>query len=69
MTAAPARAASMPASAISAGVTGTLSERPVVSPAPVRAQVMKVSRLGLSAMVRSSPFRAPSLRFGAPGSS
>ena len=49
--AAPARAASIPASAICAGVTGTLSDRPVVSPAPVNAQVMKASRLGVSAMV------------------
>ncbi len=43
-TAAPAFAASIAAAAISAGVTGTLSERPAVSPAPVTAQVMKTSR-------------------------
>jgi hypothetical protein len=40
----------MQASAIWRGVTGTLSERPVVSPAPVTAQVMKTSRLGCSPM-------------------
>ena len=45
-TAAPASAASIAASAIWRGVTGTLSERPVVSPTPVTAQVMKASRLG-----------------------
>ena len=43
-TAAPARAASTAASAIWSGVTGTLSERETVSPAPVTAQVMKTSR-------------------------
>jgi hypothetical protein len=43
-TAAPARAASIEASAISAGVTGTCAERPDVSPAPVTAQVMNTSR-------------------------
>ena len=42
-TAAPARAASIAASAICSGVTGTRSLRPVVSPAPVTAQVMKAS--------------------------
>ena len=42
-TAAPARAASIADSAICAGVTGTRSEREVVSPAPVIAQVMNAS--------------------------
>ena len=37
---APARAAAMPDSAICSGVTGTCSERPTVSPAPVSAQVI-----------------------------
>jgi hypothetical protein len=41
--AAPASAASIAASAISSGVTGTCGERPAVSPAPVSAQVMKTS--------------------------
>jgi hypothetical protein len=40
--AAPARAAAMPDSAISAGVTGTAGFFTVVSPAPVKAQVMMV---------------------------
>src|SRR5260370_37195430 len=43
-TAAPAAAASRADSAICCGVTGTRSLRPVVSPAPVRAQVMKASQ-------------------------
>src|SRR5690606_9949535 len=38
--AAPARAASMPDCAICSGVTGTCSDLPTVSPAPVSAQVM-----------------------------
>ena len=38
--AAPARAASMPDSAICCGVTGTCSDLPTVSPAPVSAHVM-----------------------------
>ena len=42
--AAPALAASMAASAIAAGVIGTRSDLPVVSPAPVTAQVMKTSQ-------------------------
>ena len=42
--AAPARAASIAASAISSGVTGTCSLRPAVSPAPVTAQVTKTSQ-------------------------
>ena len=42
--AAPAFAASMAASAIAAGVIGTRSDFPVVSPAPVTAQVMKTSQ-------------------------
>ena len=41
--AAPAAAASSAESAICSGVTGTLSERSVVAPAPVIAQVMKAS--------------------------
>ena len=40
----PARAAAMPDSAICSGVTGTCSERPTVSPAPVSAQVMMTLR-------------------------
>src|SRR4029077_7267130 len=51
-TAAPARAASMAASAICSGVTGTSSLRPTVSPAPVTAQVMKTSQ-----------FTPPSVRY------
>ncbi len=42
--AAPARAASTADSAICAGVTGTCGLLPVVSPAPVTAQVMKTSQ-------------------------
>jgi hypothetical protein len=42
--AAPARAASIAASAISSGVTGTRSLRWAVSPAPVTAQVTKTSQ-------------------------
>src|SRR3954453_18915148 len=42
--AAPARAASIAESAICSGVTGTSSLRPVVSPAPVTAQVMNASQ-------------------------
>src|SRR3546814_16237006 len=59
--AAPAAAASMQESAIWRGVTGTLSERPVVSPAPVTAQVMKTSRLGCSPMA-GLPFSLPKSR-------
>src|SRR2546423_4929852 len=44
-TAAPARAASMAASAIGSGVTGTSSLRATVSPAPVTAQVTKASQI------------------------
>ena len=44
--AAPACAAAIAASAICAGVTGTLSERETVSPEPVTAQVMKTSLFG-----------------------
>src|SRR5947208_2146332 len=43
-TAAPARAASMAALAMSSGRTGTCVLRPVVSPAPVTAQVMNASQ-------------------------
>ena len=42
--AAPARAASMPDSAICCGVTGTCSDLPTVSPAPVSAHVMMTLR-------------------------
>src|SRR6476619_6180254 len=56
--AAPALAASMAASAICRGVTGTLSERWAVSPDPVTAQVMNTSRLGASGM--TSPSKAVS---------
>ena len=42
--AAPARAASIAASAICSGVTGTSALRPAVSPAPVTAHVMKTSQ-------------------------
>ena len=42
-TAAPACAASTAASAICGGVTGTSSDRSVVAPTPVTAQVMKTS--------------------------
>src|SRR5689334_22542787 len=46
---APARGAAMPDSAICSGVTGTCSERPTVSPAPVSAQVIMTLRfIGLS---------------------
>src|SRR5699024_5498168 len=48
MIEAPARAAAMPDSAISCGVTGTGSLFPAVSPAPVRAQ----GRLTLRFIVR-----------------
>ncbi len=47
-TAAPARAASIAESAICSGVTGTCSLRPVVSPAPVTAQVMNTSEISRS---------------------
>ena len=56
--AAPALAASIAASAIAAGVIGTRSDLPVVSPAPVTAQVMKTSqftaRLSASPCVREN---------------
>ena len=51
--AAPALAASIAAVAISAGVTGTLSDLPVVSPDPVTAQVMKASLFISSGMALS----------------
>jgi hypothetical protein len=51
--AAPAFAASIAAAAIAAGVTGTLSDRPTVSPAPVTAQVMNTSRAMDSGTVSS----------------
>ena len=62
--AAPASAASIAASAIWRGVTGTLSERETVSPTPVTAQVMNASRLGvrpirLSLAVLASHSRPP----------
>ena len=49
-TAAPARAASIAASAICSGVTGTCSLRPTVSPAPVTAQVTKTSQFTASSV-------------------
>src|SRR4051794_26453258 len=49
-TAAPARAASIAASAICSGVTGTCSLRPAVSPAPVTAQVTKTSQITASSV-------------------
>src|SRR5215469_2489825 len=55
--AAPARAASMHAPAIAAGVTGTRSLRATVSPAPVTAQVMMTS------VLISPHSRAPSLYY------
>src|SRR5262245_37893077 len=51
-TAAPARAASMAESAICSGVTGTWTLRPVVSPAPVIAQVMNTSWITSRALPR-----------------
>ena len=61
--AAPALAASIAASAIAAGVIGTRSDLPVVSPAPVTAQVMKTSqftaRLSASPAVRGNAIRPP----------
>ncbi len=42
--AAPALAAAMPDSAICCGVTGTCSDLPTVSPAPVSAHVMMTLR-------------------------
>ena len=50
--AAPARAASIAESAICAGVTGTCSLRPAVSPAPVTAQVTKTSQFMARRVVR-----------------
>jgi hypothetical protein len=41
-------------SAICVGVTGTLSDLPVVSPEPVTAQVIKTSRFIVSGMIFSS---------------
>ena len=57
---APARAAAMPDSAICSGVTGTCSERPTVSPAPVRAQVIMTLRFNgrsPSSMAGQRPFQ------------
>ena len=63
--AAPASAASIAASAIWRGVTGTSAERPVVSPAPVRAQVMNASRLGCRPMrVLPQAFALPEIAGG-----
>src|SRR6201987_5367438 len=58
-TAAPARAASIAASAICSGVTGTCSLRPAVSPAPVTAQVTKTSQFTASS-VRNANCRCTS---------
>src|SRR5512146_1459786 len=58
-TAAPARAASIAASAICSGVTGTCSLRLAVSPAPVTAQVTKTSQFTASS-VRNANCRCTS---------
>src|ERR1700751_2412064 len=58
-TAAPARAASIAASAICSGVTGTCALRPAVSPAPVTAQVTKTSQFTASS-VRNANCRCTS---------
>src|SRR6476660_7030807 len=58
-TAAPARAASIAASAICPGVTGTCPLRPTVSPAPVTAQVTKTSQFTASS-VRNANCRCTS---------
>src|SRR6201987_446262 len=58
-TAAPARAASIAASAICSGVTGTCSLRATVSPAPVTAQVTKTSQFTASS-VRYANWRCTS---------
>src|ERR1700747_1716863 len=57
--AAPARAASIAASAICSGGTGTCSLRPAVSPAPVTAQVTKTSQFTASS-VRNANCRCTS---------
>ena len=65
---APARAAAMPDSAICSGVTGTCSERPTVSPAPVRAQVIMTLRFTWSLLRVGVPGQRPfqtGLRFSA----
>src|SRR5450755_1724870 len=54
--AAPAFAASIADSAISLGVTGTLADLLVVSPAPVTAQVMKTSQF-----IRQPPSPCPTI--------
>ena len=61
---APARAAAMPDSAICSGVTGTCSERPTVSPAPVSAQVIITLRFKKVSFVGQRPFQT-GLRFSA----
>src|ERR1700749_2866880 len=58
-TAAPAWAASIAASAICPGVTGTCPLRPAVSPAPVTAQVTKTSQFTASS-VRNANCRCTS---------
>jgi hypothetical protein len=60
-TAAPAFAASIAALAISAGVIGTLSDLPVVSPDPVTAQVIKASRFICNGMLSPRSFVVPVL--------
>jgi hypothetical protein len=55
--AAPAAAASSAASAICAGVTGIIGCRPIVSPAPVTAQVMITSRFMYDLQRRPRPGR------------
>ena len=54
-TAAPALAASIADSAICCGVTGTCGLLPVVSPAPVMAQVMKTSQFTRTSFAPTSP--------------
>ena len=65
--AAPARAASIAASAISLGVTGIAGCRPTVSPAPVTAQVMKTSQFMPLVLSRSRRFRFHLRRYESSG--
>ena len=53
--AAPALAAAIQEPAISLGVIGTLLERSVLSPAPVTAQVIKISFEGCRPVIIASP--------------
>src|SRR3954447_15277256 len=65
-TAAPARAASIAAAAISSGRTGTRSLAPVVSPAPGTAQVMKTSWVTRGSSGGRSRARRDSVRRAGP---